>query len=442
MHNLKRLKEDRGLKLDAIDAAIKLAETETRNLTSEELETISTLEGEVDSFNTQIEVIERQEKRKAELAKKNGTSITDAAAAAGGVSDTGEANEMRKIAGKFMFTRALNAAKDQKPLDGVEKELFEEARNEQPNLTGSVAIPAKFVQIVTRDLTIATEGADVRPLDMQGVVPILAPKPVVGALGAQTMSGLQGDVQFPRHNGAATLSWEGETDANAETTPTFDNLKMAPKRLGGFIDISQTFLRQASFSGEQWTRRELERVLALKIDQTAINGSGSGSEPTGILNIAGIGNADIGTNGGAVSYAKVLELLSDLDTSDALMGSLGTLTTPGVKYKLMDTSKQGSGVEGNFILNPATPKELLGYNLATSTQVPSDLTKGSGTALHPMIFGNWSDLMIGQWGGVDLLLDPYTQATNGLLRVVINAYLDLNILHPESFTAIQDIDIS
>lgn len=443
--NLKGQKEKRSEILENLDNILNVADKENRDLSENENEEYAGLETDLAKVERSIEMLEAQEERRKKLAEEAIKEERKAAAAAGGSSNNGEEKELNKIGKRFMFTKAMAQARTGKSLDGVEAEMFQEAEAEVRanggSLNGNIAVPSKYIQIGKRDLTIGTEGTNVRPLDMQGVIPILSPNPVVSQLGAQSLTGLVGNVQFPRHNGASTLAWEGETDANAETTPTFDKVELSPNRVGGFIDVSQTFIRQVnSFTPEVWVRQELNRVLALELDDTAISGTGTGSQPTGILNVSGIGNADIGTNGGAITYAKVLELLSDVDTANALEGSLHVLTTPGVKYSMMQTPKQSSGVEGNFIVND--PKSVLGYNLATSTQVPSNITKGTGTNLHAMIFGNFSEWMIGQWGGIDLLVDPFTQATNGLLRVVINGYFDMNTRHASSFSAIQDIDAS
>lgn len=443
MDRIKFLKEEITAREEKIDKINSLCEKEGRARTSEEKETWKSLEREMEDLREELEDLEEVENRKKSNAAKKFASF-----AASGSSDS-EEKELSKIGQSFMFTKAMQAAKAGKALDGVEREMYEEAEREVKengkSLEGNIAIPSKFIQIgkkQKRDLTIATEGGDVRPLDLQSVIPILAPNPVISQLGAQTLTGIVGNVQFPRHNGAASLAWEGETDANAETTPTFDKVEMSPNRVGGFIDVSQTFIRQTSFDAESWVRNELNRVIGLEIDETSFQGSGSGSEPTGILNVAGIGSADIGTNGGAPTYSKVKELLSDVEVANALMGDLSFVSTPQVAYKLAETPKQASGVEGNFVYNMERGENLLGYNYVRTNQMPSNLTKGTGTNLHALLFGNFSEWIIGQWGGIDLLVDPYTQATSGLIRVVINAYFDMDTRHAASFSAIQDIDVS
>ncbi|MCR9252285.1 MAG: phage major capsid protein [bacterium] len=442
MSRVKYLREQISAKQTELDNLHEKLETEQRARTEEEIKLWDGLTSEIRGFKKELEDAEAYQKEAKERASQEDLEVRKAAAAAG-ASSKGEEKELEKISKTYKITRAINlVGKPGGKLDGLEAEMDQEARKEGQDIKGNVGIPSSLFRLgkEKRDLTIATEGTDVRPLDLQGVVPILAPNPVVSELGATSFTGLVGNVQFPRHNGAATLAWEGETDANAETTPTFDKVEMAPSRVGGYIDISQTFIRQTTFDAEAWTRRELERVFALEIDETAINGSGSGSEPTGILGLS-IGASDIGTNGGVPTYNAIKGNYSNVEGSDAMQGTLGALTTPEIKYKLMETPKQASGVEGNFIMNPGD-SGLFGYRMLTSTQVPSNLTKGSGTNLHAFIFGNWAELIIGQWGGIDLLVDPYTQATSGLVRIVINGYFDINVLHAASFSASDDLALS
>ena len=109
-----------------------------------------------------------------------------------------------------------------------------------------------------------------------------------------------------------------------------------------------------------------------------------------------------------------------------------------VKAKLQTTSRQASGVEGNFIW-ASGGTDLNGYNVATTTLVPSTLTKGSSSTLSAMIFGDFSKMAIASWGGMELTVDPYSGATAGLTNVVLNAYLDTNLLNPAAFAVCKDI---
>jgi hypothetical protein len=114
------------------------------------------------------------------------------------------------------------------------------------------------------------------------------------------------------------------------------------------------------------------------------------------------------------------------------------LTNPSVKAKLQTTSRQASGVEGNFIW-PAGGTDLNGYNVQTTTLVPSNLSKGNATTLSALIFGDFSKMAVANWGGMELTVDPYSGATAGLTNVVLNAYLDTALLQPAAFAVCKDI---
>jgi HK97 family phage major capsid protein len=179
------------------------------------------------------------------------------------------------------------------------------------------------------------------------------------------------------------------------------------------------------------------RQFAAKIDDVAIEGGGS-NEPTGITGTSGIGSVAIGTNGGALTYAKVVELEREVAIDNALGGRLSYLTNPKVVASMRTISRQASGVEGNFILNDSNT--VLGYGVTSSTLVPSDLTKGSSSGVcSAMIFGNFADLMIGMFGGLDVLVDPYSGSSTGATRISMFQDIDIAVRHAESFAAILDI---
>lgn len=401
---------------------------------------------EYSKIKKQIEALEKAEDVSKERLVKAATPVDTS------VEDP--LKEAKKVAKAFRFTKAFGDIKNSGKLEGAEAEMFQEAQREAKqsgvSLEGNIAIPSYLVKyagknVQKRDLTVATEGGDIVPVDFGDLIPFLEPDPVVLRAGATMRTGLSGDYQRPRSTNRTALVWEGENDQNAETTPTYDNVKWTPKRLSGFVDISKQAMIQSSFSVEQDVRSQLNRELALAIDRASISGASGGDNPVGILNTSGIGAVALGTNGGPITWAAVVDLITQVAQDDALMGSLGFITTHGVKGELMQTPKQASGVEGQFIQSAYDYRvnELAGFPLYASNQAPSNLTKGTSSGVcHAMIFGNFSEWVIAQWGGVDILMDPYTQAGLGLMRVQVNAYMDAKAYHPQSFAAIQDITIS
>jgi HK97 family phage major capsid protein len=146
----------------------------------------------------------------------------------------------------------------------------------------------------------------------------------------------------------------------------------------------------------------------------------------------------MGTNGGAITYAKLVDLEKEVAIDNALGGSLAFLTNPKVVGAMRQTPRQASGVEGNFILNDSNT--LLGYNVASTTLVPSDLTKGTSSGVcSAVVFGDFSQLMISMFGGLDVLVDPYTGSATGATRIAMYQDVDVAVSHAQAFAAILDV---
>ena len=192
-------------------------------------------------------------------------------------------------------------------------------------------------------------------------------------------------------------------------------------------------------SFENLLRSDLRRSHELALDLAAINGSGTAPVPEGILNTTGIGSVGIDTNGGVITRAAIIALIRALDVENVDFNNLSFLGNPQVRAELMNTKVDAGS--GRFLMENAN-SGLLGYNAAFTTQVPSDLTKGAGTALSALIFGNFREMMIGTWGGMDVIADPYSKATSGMVRLITHGFHDVAVRQPKAFAAIKDIDTS
>jgi len=253
--------------------------------------------------------------------------------------------------------------------------------------------------------------------------------------GATMLTGLNGNIAIPRQTGGASHFWLGENGAPTESSATFDQVAMTPKTVGAFTDISRRLLLQSSLSMESFVQNELALRLALAIDLAGIAGTGSGNQPRGLLNIAGLGSVVGGTNGGALTWGRVVDLETQAAAANALVQNMCYLTNAKVRGSLKQTEKASGTAQ--FVMGEGDT--LNGYRAVISQQVPGNLTKGTGTALSANIFGNFADLIIGMWGGLDLQVDPYTQNTKGAVRVTAFQDVDINIRHPESFAVMKDI---
>ncbi|MBT7834514.1 MAG: phage major capsid protein [Rhodospirillaceae bacterium] len=359
------------------------------------------------------------------------------------VADYGGHRDQRSVQ-SFSLLKAIRASVDNDWRDaGLEREIIGETQHRSGLKARGMLVPSAM--FATRSALTAGavsglgDGSQMVATDhlADRFVDILRNETVVGGLGATFLADLDGDVSIPKMTAGATASWVAEGSAASESTPTFTNITMSPKTVSARVSYTRQMLRQASPDIENLLRRDLVRQIAVAVDTAALNGSGSSNQPTGVLNVSGIGSVALGTNGAAPTYAMLPSLEKEIAIDNALRGSLAFCTDPKVISKLRTTAKQSSGVEGNFVMND--DGRLAGYRVGVTNSMPSNLTKGSGSALSALIFGNWSDLLIGEWGAIDLLVDPYTNADSGQVRVVAFSFVDIAVRHAQSFAAVSDI---
>ena len=265
----------------------------------------------------------------------------------------------------------------------------------------------------------------------------LRAKMVVKQAGALVLSGLVGDVAIPAQNAVNSASWVAENAAVSEVNPTYRQVTMAPKTLGTFTDISRHLMHQSTPAIETIVRNDIIRTLANEVDKKAIQGDGTSNTPTGILNTSGIGSVAMGTNGDQGTWAKVVETWKEVATDNADVGALAFLTSPTQVSRFMAIPKVSSS-DSVMIMNDQN--NLMGYKVFSTTNSPDNLTKGtaSGTC-SALTFGNFNDLIIGEWGSLDISVDPYTNAAKGGTRIIGLYDVDVAVRHAESFAAIQDL---
>jgi HK97 family phage major capsid protein len=260
-----------------------------------------------------------------------------------------------------------------------------------------------------RDLVVgtATAGGNLVATELlaSSFVDILVNRMAVMGMGATMLSDLQGNIAIPRATGGSTGYWVAENSASTESQQAFDQVAMTPKTAGAFVDYSRRLLLQSSIAVEAFVRMDIARTIALMIDLAAIAGSGSSNQPRGVLNVVGIGSVAGGTNGAAPTWDHIVDLESAVANANVSAGSMGYLTNTRVRGRLKKT-QQFASTNGAAVW---AGSELNGYRAEVSNQVPSNLTKGSASGIcSAILFGNWSDLLIGLWGGLDIMVDPYT----------------------------------
>ena len=273
-------------------------------------------------------------------------------------------------------------------------------------------------------------------------IDVLRPRLMTFQMGARMLDGLVGNVDIPKQTLAGTAAWIAEEGASGESELDTGSLQLRPETLANHMKVSRRLTLQGTPSAEALVRADLISGIAEGLDKAAIQGSGAGNEPTGILNTAGIGDVALGANGAAPTWASVVELETDVAVSNADVGSLGYLTTPQARGKYKTTLK-AAAVSG-YIMGDERNVDgfgnMNGYRAGATTQVPSNLTKGTGTNLSASIFGNWLDLILAMWGGLDIIVNPFTNDTQGTIRLTVFQDADIGVRRAASFSANQDIN--
>lgn len=458
MLSLREMSEKRALKLDDAQKIIDAAAG--RDLNDEERSNFDGIMKEADTLGGDIQRYHAlQEARRQE----NGQSVT------GDLLGMSE-KEIRQ----FSFVRLIHAEanrSDPRARDaaGFELEACAEAAKLQgrtgrnggfviPTTVGGLS-PGRIAQlergnhvrsipadVTRRDLTVGTTTAgghlvstDLRP-DL--FIDMLINRLALTSLGITRLTDLRGNVAIPRKTGGATAYWLAESGAPTESQLAVDQVTLSPKTVGAYTDFSRLLILQSSKDVERLVKADLAECLGLAIDKAGITGRGATTynEPTGILNTTGIGAVAGGDNGAAATWANIIGLESEVAIDNADIGSLAYLTNAKVRGKLKTTTKSG-GTDAVFIWDTygAQDTVLNGYRCVISNQVPSNLTKGTSSGVaSAILFGNWADLVIGLWGGLDLLVDPYTGSTSGTVRVVAFQSVDFAVRHAESFAAMKD----
>lgn len=314
-------------------------------------------------------------------------------------------------------------------LTGLEAEMHQEAKRENPSLKG-IGVPS----FVINRAALAASGSKVVATNTVDFIEALRARLVVIQAGAKLMPGLKGNLSIPKLTGGNVV-WNSETGNSADFAAAFGEVTMSPKRLTAYQTVSKQLLVQSEYAIEQIITGDMYRSVALAVDAAALEG-GAANTPTGILNTSGIGSVECGTTGGALTWAKVVALENEVAVDNADLGALAFVTNPKVRAQLKGTSV---GTDQRMVWSESG-NSLMGYNAFVTTQVPSTLDKDTTTGvLSALIFGNFNDLMLGQWGGLDITMDPFTAALSAQVKIYIDSLWDVALRNAASFAAAKDI---
>lgn len=346
---------------------------------------------------------------------------------------------------KFSLFRAIEAMRtgDWKAA-GLERAASEalvaKATAAGVNVRGGVMVPVEVRKLhagqslmkrmlATRDLTAGTPAnggylvsTDHRPDEF---IDVLRAQTMMGRLGARFIGGLVGNFSVPKKTASGTAYWlSSESTAITESQPTLGQMLLTPKNVGGYTEISHQLLLQSAPDAESMTMEDLSATLAVDVDAKAFNGSGASGQPTGILNTAGIGSV----TGTTIAYAGVVEFQTDLASANALTENCAYVATPTVAGLLMQRQRFSS-TDTPLWTGSMLQGQVAGFAAYGTTQVPA------GT----LLFGNFGDVVVAEWGVMELTLNPFANFAAGIVGVRAWATVDIGVRRAGSFSAASSV---
>lgn len=383
MNSVEILERKAALKEEA-QGIIATAQKEIRKLSDGESERFNAIKAEIETLNEQL--------RSLDVALPNENK---------NINIHQKSNKMEK---RFSLLSAIKNVAENRAQDEVTRAVIDsgarESRAASINYVGQIQIPTSEE---FRTVTVATEGNDVVATDVMDVLTPLRAKNVLLQSGVKFLSGLKGDVQYPAMD-AFSATWEGETATTAATTPTFSSVKLQPKRLSVVVPISKQFLIQDSASAEAALRSEVVNAINGKLESTILGtANATATQPLGLFYSA----SALGT---VADFSDITEMEGDLEAAN--MGEFRYIVSPKAKAALRSMVK-ASGI-GMVWENNA----IDGVNALTTSHI----------ANNGIIVGDFSQMVLAQFGATDITVDNVTLAADGCIRLVVNSYWDFKPL--------------
>jgi len=310
---------------------------------------------------------------------------------------------------EFRLVKAIRDIANNRNLDETAQAVVEsgakEMRKAGVSFGGQIQLPTE----TRAAITVASEGEDVVATNLYNIIEPLRAKNVLVQAGAKFISGLVGNVQIPVMSGA-NVAWATETGAATDGAGSFTSKSLSPKRLTAFIDLSKQFLVQDSLDAEALIRQDLINAINSKLEATILgDAAATATAPAGIFSL--------GVAPTINDFGELTALEATVEAAN-VYGEMKYIMSPSAKAGFRNMAKstksnelvmQGGEIDGTPV--------LVSSNVSTTQ----------------FVYGDFSNLAIGQFGGIDLVVDPYTKAAEGQVRLVVNAYFDAVVLRPVAF---------
>jgi HK97 family phage major capsid protein len=396
---LNALREQRSAKVAAMKTLVDAAAGEGRDLTAEETQQFDTLKAEERTLAAQVERAEYL----SEVERRS------AAAPVSG----GESADLERLGRQVSVLKVMRAQMEGRSLDGVEAEYAQEAERRSGRKAQGAFVPLAALE--TRANTTTTAG-ELVPTDHRAdqYIDALRDRLLARRLGVRVLSGLRGNVSIPKFGSGLATGWVTEGQAVPDAEMAFGEVGLSPKHVGGKTEMSRQLIQQSSPDIERLIRGDLAYLIAQQIDSAILAGSGADGEPQGIIGANGVQTGDI-----PQTWTEVLAMSQMLEEAN-LVGA-GWLATPEIRTHFGSTEKV-SGSGSGFLLENG---QIDGRPFWSTNQMPA------GTS----IFGDWSQVMLGIWSEIDILVNPYAEPaySRGGVQVRAMATCDVALRHPQGF---------
>jgi len=340
-------------------------------------------------------------------------------------------NKQREFESGVNVLDAIRAQVENRSVTGALAEFQQEAKRQgiEPK-KGGLLVPASIFEKRTTQTT--TTADKIVPDDYKAseFIGLLRNSLIVRSLGARVLSGLRGDVVIPKQTGASAAYWLTEGDSLVESNPTFDTISMSPKHVGALSSLSRQLIQQSNPAIEQLVRDDFVQVVSAAVDKALIHGTAAAKQPVGILATTGVQTGNLAT----LSWANLLGLLEKLALVNASPNA--ALIHPKVATKLASTLKD-STVGSEYLLTA-------GRVAGVPAHVTNQLDAKTGTPdKGRMILGDFTQLVIGEWGATEILANPYAAGyyEAGAVQLRILHTMDAAVRHPKAFVTVEDIGI-
>jgi len=409
---LQEIRQRKAARTAEARAIVAKAETEKRQLTAEESTSFNTIRADIES-------LEQDEQRQQFL--------DDAERRSTGVTVTGNSDTVANLESRVSLLRVLQAGVEGRALTGAEAEYAQETERRTGRKAQGVFVPMSALE---RRVNTTGSAPELVPTDHRADLYIqpLRNKLLARRLGVRVLSGLHGNVTIPKHGTGVSVGWVAENGAVPDSDVNPSNITLAPKHAGGVTELSRQLIMQSSPDVEQLVRDDFAAVLAQAIDSALIKGGGA-NEPTGVLSTVGIQTANLAT----LNWANVLAMKAKAELANVDASSW--LFNPSVAAKFAGSEKStGTGI---YLLNDEG--RMAGIQSHSTNQVPNNATPDPDTGIA--ILGDWSQVLLGIWSEIDILVNPYAQPAYGRGGVLVRAMstVDVGVRHPQAFVVASDL---